>query len=208
MDANRFDELFRSLASGSARSRRGVLAGLTSGLLAALPLALGVEDTEAKKKQRKKKKKKKSQPSPLPPPALNAFGCVNVSQACRGDSALCCSGICQGAPPQPGQADTIVCVAYNNGICYAELDSCTAGGIDCNSSNPSNPNCRCLLTTGNAGFCGDLTAPSYSAICRFCSIDTDCQAEFGPGTACVVLGGLCTTACLATGRTACLPPCA
>ena len=205
MNANRFDELFRSLASGSARSRRGVLAGLTSGLLAALPLALS-EDAEAKKKQGKKKKKKKTKqplssplPSPLPPPALNAFGCVDVGQACRGDSTLCCSGICD-----PG---TSSCAAHNTGICFADSNSCTLGAaVKC---DPSNPSCICTLTTGNAGFCADFThADPFSAICRFCSVDTDCHAEFGPGAACVVLGGSCTPYCADTGRTACLPPCA
>ena len=207
MDANRLDELFRSLTSGSARSRRGVLAGLASGLLAALPLALGVEDTGAKK--RGKKKKKKSLPSPLPPPALNAYGCVDAGQACRGNSALCCSGICQGAAPQPGQADMSVCVAHNAGICYADSDSCTVGAtVKCDPSNPNNSLCGCVLTTGNAGFCGDFSSFDVAANCRFCSIDTDCQAEHGPGAACIVLGGACTPSCPATGRTACIPPCA
>jgi hypothetical protein len=193
-------------------SRRGVLAGLVSGLLAALPLALGVDDTEAKKKRGKKKKKKTKQPlpSPLPPPALNVYGCVDAGQACRGDSALCCSGICQGAPPQPGQADTSVCVAHKSGICYADSNSCTlAAAVRCDPSDPNNTSCICTLTTGNAGFCADFTnAFPPSATCRFCSVDTDCHAEFGPGAACIVLGGHCTAHCAATGRTACMPPCA
>ena len=205
MDAKRFDELFRSLASGSARSRRGVLAGLTSGLLAALPLALG-EDAGAKKKQGKKKKKKKTTKQPLPPspssPPFNAFGCLDVGQPCQGNGTLCCSGICD-----PG---TSTCVAHNTGICFADSNTCTLGAaVRCDPSDPSNPNCAYVLTTGNAGFCADFThADPFSAICRFCSVDTDCQAEFGPGAACVVLGGSCTPYCAATGRTACLPPCA
>jgi hypothetical protein len=43
MDAGQFDSLLRAFTPGS--SRRGVLVGLTTGLLAVLPRALGSEDT-------------------------------------------------------------------------------------------------------------------------------------------------------------------
>ena len=54
MDAERFDELIRSFRSGS--SRRRLLAGLASGMLAALPFALDGEEAKAKKKRKKKRK--------------------------------------------------------------------------------------------------------------------------------------------------------
>jgi len=207
MDANHVAALYRALAIGAAptRSRRGLLAGLTNGLLAALPLVLGSDDAAAKNKKKGKKKKNKTlSPPPPPPPALNAFGCLDVGQPCQGDSTLCCSGICDGSAPAPGQPDTSVCVAHNAGICFADSDTCSVGArVPC---NPGNPNCTCLLTTGNAGFCADLTHIDES--CRLCSADSDCQAEFGAGAACVVLGGACTPVCGATGRTACLRPCA
>ena len=200
MNAHRFNNTFRSLTSGTAHSgsRRGLLTGLTSSLVATLPLSLASKDAAAKKKKKGRKKTKKS-----PPPTLNAFSCVDVGQACQGDSALCCSGICQGAPPRPGQVDTSVCVAHNAGICFADSDICSIGAaVAC---NPSKPNCACTATTGNAGFCADLNAIDKS--CRFCSTDTDCQEEFGAGAACIVLKGICTAICGATGRTACARPC-
>jgi hypothetical protein len=170
-------------------SRRG-LAG-ASGLLAIDIPGLA----EAKKKKRKNKKITR-----------NEFGCVNVGGKCQGKSANCCSGICQGKKPKRGKKDTSLCVAHDNlGICFADSDTCTVGlEVPC---NPDNPACSCVLTTGNAGFCGDFTA-GIPAVCRVCARDADCQADLGPGAACVFLGGICSPLCAATGRTACVPACA
>jgi hypothetical protein len=33
----------------------------------------------------------------------NQFGCVEVGNACRGNCANCCSGICQGKKPKKGR---------------------------------------------------------------------------------------------------------
>jgi hypothetical protein len=166
---------------------------------------------EAKKKG-KKKRKKKLQPRPLPPPSsppslppliLNRFGCVEVGQPCRGDSSLCCSGVCAGAAPAEGQPDSSTCAAHNTSGCTADTNTCDFGpDIPC---NPGQPGYRvCLLTTGNAGFCGDVSAGATTH-CRVCSRDVDCQGEFGPGAACVFLGGTCTPLCITTNRTACVP---
>jgi hypothetical protein len=65
-----------------------------------------------------------------------------------------------------------------------------------------------MLTTGNAGFCADFTNLAPATFCRFCNTETDCEAEFGPGAARVVHGETCTLNCAATGRTACMRPCA
>ena len=67
--------------------------------------------------------------------------------------------------------------------------------------------CFCTLTTGNAGFCAAFSG-GPAGHCRVCRKDADCEPEFGEGAACIVLGGICTALCLATGRTACAPPCA
>jgi hypothetical protein len=198
VNSKAFETRFRALAFSAtpARSRRGLLAAMTSGLLVVMPLVRGREDAAAKNKKKKGKSKKKRRASTQVPPPFNAFGCLDVGQPCRGDSTLCCSGRCD-----PG---TATCVAHNAGICFADADLCTIGvQVKC---NPSNPQCTCLKTTGNAGFCGDLTQIDKS--CRLCSTDTDCEAEFGAGAACVVLGGICTEICGATGRTACVRPCA
>ena len=186
MDSDRFDLLARSLAA--ARTRRRALAAALGGFL-----TLGALPAEAKKGKRKKKKSK-----------TNAFGCVDVGKPCRGKDALCCSGICQGKKPKKGKKDKSTCVAHNAGICIAEADSCTVGEVSC---NPSNPSCFCTLTTWNAGFCAAFSG-GPAGHCRVCRKDTDCEPEFGEGAACVVLGGACTPLCLATGRTACAPPCA
>jgi hypothetical protein len=195
MDADHFDGLTRTLAA--ACSRRRTLAAALGGLV-----TLGALPVDAKKGKKKKEKKK---------PKPNQFGCLDIGQSCRGNSSLCCSGICQGTKPKKGKKgkkdrkDKSTCVAHNTGVCIAEADTCTAGvEVPC---NPSNPSCFCTLTTGNAGFCAAFSG-GPAGHCRVCSKDTDCQAEFGAGAACLVLGGICTPLCLTTGRTACAPPCA
>jgi hypothetical protein len=188
MDATRFDVLTRTLTTAS--SRRGALAAALGSLV-----TLGALSADAKKTKGKKK------------PKLNAFGCLDVGKACRGNSANCCSGICQGKKLKKGKQDKSRCVAHNTGICSVDTDTCTVGaGVPCNSNDP---NCICTLTTGNAGFCGSFTGNGTGGIneCRVCSKDTDCQAEFGPGAACLVYGGICTDICPTTGGTACVPSC-
>jgi hypothetical protein len=189
MDQHHLSPLTRALIS--VPSRRDVLRGL-----AGVGFGLGVyrlpEGTEAKKKGKKKPKK-------------NAFNCLAVGQKCAGRDGKCCSGICQGKRPKKGKQDKSKCVTHNAGICIAEADSCTAGvEVPC---NPTNPSCFCTLTTGNAGFCAAFSG-GPAGHCRVCRKDTDCEPEFGEGAACLLLAGVCTSLCLATGRTACAPPCA
>ena len=188
MDEHNFPPLRRALTN--LPSRRDVLRSLAgAGLgLGALRLPDAVEAKKGKKKSKK-----------------NAFGCLDVGQRCAGKDGKCCSGICQGKKPKRGKKDKSKCVAHDAGICIAEADTCTAGAeVRC---NPSNPSCFCTLTTGNAGFCAAFSG-GPAGHCRVCRKDTDCEPEFGEGAACIVLGGICTTLCLATGRTACAPPCA
>jgi hypothetical protein len=203
MRTKHLDAITRSLSS--LPSRRDVMRGFTStGLvLAAVGLSDAAEARKKGKKHRHKPKQKPlppSPPSPPPsPPPFNAFGCLDVGQPCQADSTLCCSGICD-----PGSS---TCVAHNSGVCFSDTDPCISGrGFPC---NPNNSHCACAVTTGNAGFCADLTDVSDPIdLCRFCSTDTECEEEFGPGAACVVLRGFCSAACAATGRTACMRPCA
>jgi hypothetical protein len=189
-------------------SRRDILRGLTGAGLV-LTAAHQAGDAAARKshQQHKHKHKGKRQPSPPPasPPAsplpqFNAFGCLDVGQPCQGDNSLCCSGICD-----PGAA---TCVAHDSGTCFADSEICTAGAaITCNGADSG---CACTVTTGNAAFCADFTRIDFlepTDFCRFCNQDADCEEEFGPGTACVVLRGVCSPLCATTDRTACLPPC-
>jgi hypothetical protein len=196
VDQDRFDRLTRSL--GATASRRGLGRALTGGGLAALvgerlaPHSVGAKN--------KKRRKNRNKPKKLP---INEFGCVNVGKPCAGKNGKCCSGLCQGKKPKKGKKDKSKCVAHNAGICIAETDSCTVGEVSC---NPSNPSCFCTLTTGNAGFCAAFSG-GPAGHCRVCREDTDCEPEFGVGAACLVMGGACTPLCVATGRTACAPPC-
>jgi hypothetical protein len=198
MEANQFDDIARSITASP--SRRVLFRGVLGASLGLSTLNL-LEAAEAKKKHKNRKKKKQQQQ-----PVLNAFGCVDVGQPCRGDSALCCSGICEGLAPKKGKPDTSVCVAHNTGPCTVDTNACELGvEVPC---NPNLPRTVCSITTGNAAFCAALTGEGVRPNCRACTKDTDCQSEFGPGAACVVQGGVCTGLCLATGRTACLPPAA
>lgn len=160
--------------------------------------ALHTLDTSEARKARKRKAKK----SKL---KRNAFGCVDVGGRCQGKGGNCCSGLCEGKKPKKGKNDVSVCVDHDDaGVCFADSDTCTVGrAVPCNLDNLS---CSCVLTTGNAGFCGDFTEGA-EALCRVCTTDTDCQADLGPGAACVLLGGICSPFCPATGRTACVPAC-
>ena len=197
MDHHHFDTLTRLV--GTAASRRGLVRSLAGGLSALQAWPLGALDIEAKHNHHQKHKKKPEQKPPAPPPPFNAFGCLDVGQPCQGDSTLCCSGICDPGPS--------TCVAHNAGACSPETGACSVGApVPC---HPSNPLCGCHRTTGNAGFCGDFTGVDDPAqLCRFCKKDTDCQEEFGPGAACIVLDRVCTLTCAATGTTACVRPCA
>lgn len=180
MDATRFDRLTRLVTDAS--SRRDLLRGLAGATLGTAAIRLP-GSADAKKKQEKHKKKRKK-------PMLNAFGCLNVGQACGGNSDRCCSGICQGKRPKKGKKDRSTCAAHNVGVCTATQDACAGGSLSCGA------NATCYRTTGNASFCGT----AFGASCTACAKDTDCEGEFGPGAACLRCancpdpGTLCTAA--------------
>jgi hypothetical protein len=64
MDDDRFDDALRAVSHEF--SRRGLLTGLTSLLLAVTPFELGREDADARKKRKKKRRKKKNPGSSAP----------------------------------------------------------------------------------------------------------------------------------------------
>jgi hypothetical protein len=176
MNAPRFDYLTRAL--GDASSRRGHLAGLVAGALG-LAAARIPASVHAKKKRKNTKAKKLKR---------NAFGCVDVGGQCRGNSANCCSGICEGEKPKKGKKDSSTCLAHNAGSCQAGQDSCSGVRISCGVD------AVCLQTTGKSSFCGAGSA------CTECTRDADCEETFGAGAACVV----CARDCAATGGTLCV----
>jgi hypothetical protein len=166
MDAPRFDRWTRSLTDTT--SRRSVL-GLAG-------VALGLAATRFSGSATAKKKHKKA-PKKL---TRNSFGCVNVGKACRGNSANCCSGICEGKKPKKGKQDRSKCVAHNVLDCEAGADSCDADVIACGTNG------YCLQTTGQASFCKTLTGGAFVD----CQKDTDCEPDYGPGAACIACVGL------------------
>ncbi len=200
-----FDRWTRTLT----QSRRGMLVGL----IASVTGGLGASRTMAKKKRKQKHKRKHKKRKPElpieptlqePTPQPNAFGCLDVGQPCQGDSTTCCSGLCEGGRPHEGEQDASRCIAHDTSICIADFDLCTSGqNAICNINNP---NCQCLRTTGNAGFCGDVSLGLLN-LCHDCRRDMDCVAEFGVGAACVAYGGICQSICPGTAGTACVPAC-
>jgi hypothetical protein len=205
MDADRFDHFARTLTSHA--SRRVALVGLASGWLAAGSLALRGPQAEAKKKHKKHKKHH------LQDPSLNAFGCVDVGQACAGNDSLCCSGTCDGGKPKKGKRDTSLCAAHHTGGCTLATTYCSAGAL-ISKCGASGADARCQTTTGNASFCANVENFIGSAPqCRTCDKDADCEAITGPGSACVVFEGgpncdskfACTRRGSSNGTT-CLPP--
>lgn len=175
MDDRRFDTLTRKVQT--LQSRRATLGhGLAAFI--ALGFAMNGGDVDARKKSQKKKRKT---------PAVNAYGCLDVGRPCGGNSALCCSGNCQGKKPKKGKRDTRICAAHNSLSCTDGQDSCIGGNKYCGTTG------ICLQTTGQADYCGMM------GICANCQKDADCEATRGPGAACVV----CAAACPGTGGSAC-----
>jgi hypothetical protein len=176
LEDQHFDCIVRSLIASP--SRRRLLGGLIAALGLLVPWESGTVEARKKKKKRKQKLKR------------NAFGCVDVGQACRGNDANCCSGHCEGPAPKKGKKDASTCVAHHEGDCPAGADACVVGKVQCELDG------ICFRTTGNASFCGK------SAECTACTNDADCDAEgFGPGAACIAC-----ISCDKDGGTACVPP--
>jgi len=216
MNRNHFDALARSLGASASRRELGrTLAG--GGLGALVASAFGTLDVDAKQKPKRKKTrkkpKKKPQPQPEPrsepqtPPPLvfNEYGCIEVGQPCRGDSALCCAGICQGAAPDEGQPDQSRCVPHDVGNCGQN-----AAGV-CLAVNPAlslcnNASCFCFGTTAGSNVCGDSFGPSGTRGAA-CQKDADCVAlGFPAGSACApVSEGNCSG--YTENGMACVTPC-
>jgi hypothetical protein len=174
MDTAQFDKITRRLGSGATRRR--ALGTMALGVLGVIT-AHQVPEASAKKRKAKRA-------------PLNAFGCLNVGARCHGNSANCCSGICQGKKPKHGAKDKSRCVSHNEGGCAVGVDSCVAM-VECGTTG------RCYTTTGNASFCGAYQVGD----CRVCATDQDCVGlGFGAGAAC-----LTCPLCSQTGNTACAP---
>jgi hypothetical protein len=202
VDAERFDTLIRSLQQ--RRGRRGMLLGLTSGLLAALPAALGLEETAAKKKGKgKKKKKKKKGDTPqvaAPPPAPPAQpgptctdGVKNGSETdidCGGPNcpkcgtgkactraADCASDICQSRVCQPP-------VSCTDGIKNGAESAIDCGGPKCSAC--ANGKACTIRQDCQSGVC------NFDAhVCKPCTSNDDCDSDFNGDCRCDSSSGNC-----------------
>ena len=181
MDANRFDDLTRSLTTHP--SRRRLVRGFAAVSLAQLTL-LGSAAGDGAARKRKNKVKK------------NQYGCVDVGDKCYGKDSKCCSGICNG------NGNRSKCAAHNAGACTRDDNSCPES-VACGAENTG----ECFRTTGKAGFCG----LAGTCDCHPCKKDKDCQdnPEYGPGSACIVCISSTENTCVnvnGSKGTACVPP--
>ena len=166
MDAERCEELVRRLLLGP--SRRNLLVWLTSGPLAALPLALGSESTQSKKRKKKhKKKKKRTRCAPVcsgkacgPDGCGGSCGACGLEQTCQDGDCLCpiglikCGDVCiegqQCCTDEECQGVTVCgaikfCVCPNEGDILCSADACCESGIEVcpiNRSNPHSGSCQ------------------------------------------------------------------
>jgi hypothetical protein len=175
-----FDRLLRSATD--LVTRRGIARTLAGLGLSAIFGGDAAKEVSAKKKHRKK-------------PTLNRFGCVDVGNPCRGNDALCCSGICEGKKPKKGKRDRSRCVGHHVDICQPGQLSIPCGGSDETTVLCTLPNGEpglCERTTGNASYC----AGSFN-VCAPCGNDADCHAVCGAGAACITCAGCAEgTACV------------
>jgi hypothetical protein len=141
MDAEHFDALARKLLV--TRCRRGLLAGLASGLLAIVPFGLGSEDAAARKKRKRKRRKRRCIPK--------CAGKVCGDDGCGGVCGVPCAG------SATCQAGTCVPFCVGKNACV-ELSIC---------SNDGPPYCVCFVTVGTGvPFCGLSTLPAACSTCK------------------------------------------
>lgn len=176
MDANRFDDLARSL--NDTLSRRRLARGIAAVALAQVALLGSGSGNGLARKRRNKVKK-------------NQYGCVDVGNKCYGKDAKCCSGICDGSGKRSK------CAAHDEGSCTRNDNSCLES-VSCGVGG------ECHRTTGKAGFCGEpntcdchpckkdkdceLELGMEGAACIVCITDNEgsCVGVNGSrGTACV-----------------------
>jgi hypothetical protein len=179
MNQNHVDALARVLSD--VASRRCVLRGIAAagpGLLAARRL----EFAQAKKTRNPSSRK----------PKPNAFGCLNVDDACK-RAGQCCSGRCEG---KKGRRK---CRAHDAGSCRAGAHPGECSGADVVCVTSLGKPGVCATTTGNVGYCLAFL------VCTPCTTDAECQTTngdvLGPRAACI----RCAE-CAASDGTACAAP--
>ena len=177
MDAGYFDSLTRSL---SARpNRRRMLLGIASGLLAAFPLAVGLDEAEAKKHRHKKHKHKKK---PGPPGPTCTDGIKNGSET----DVDCGGPDCPPCPTGRLCADNTDCATARCGDGQGTGDTCQSCTSDGVCGLDDNGGCLCDAATGAClTDAGDLPVREN---CDGCPARTVCKSSFD-GFFCVPLCG-------------------
>ena len=160
MDAQHFDDLLRGL---SAASRRGVLAGITGGLLAMLPIAFDGEDAAGRRKKKKKQKERCDCPK----------GQICVNDTCVTGAGTCAAGATtcgrpSNAPLTCNNSPSCVCRQSASGQTRCGKDplgeacgQCTTDaqcesfgvGAFCVISTTNTPGVFCSCATPGQGFC-------------------------------------------------------
>ena len=135
----------------------------------------------------------------------------NCTSCCGCDSDECCvEGTCQaGSTWSQCGGDGATCDACAVGeVCAAASHSCqacteSAAKSVCEAGGPSGPagcagNCICVKKKSGGGFC----AGGLACFGQFsCNVDADCDAVFGPGSACLEAASCCPSG------TYCAAPC-
>jgi hypothetical protein len=213
MPHNRFDALTRLF--GAASTRRDVLAGPASALLAVLTPAFANEDSEARKRGKQRKRKSKRKPMPPPPPPLlpsspsatctpnclrrtcGPDGCggsceCGADQTCR--NGICCVHQCSATRPCGDNGCGGSC-----GACSA-IETCHNGSCICSNYTvcsgqnlhivPCGVVGRVYRTSGGSCICGGLAA-------GLCPNGTNGECMAHPNTVCtpvaVPFGEGCTS---------------
>ena len=169
LDPRRFDNLIRTIP---AVTRRGALAGLAASVLVALAVWPGLESAAQKGEKQGRRRKRGRLPR-------NAFGCVAVGQACRGNDNNCCSNVCLGEKPRKGKKDQSRCVAHDESTCLPGQNPATCSGVNVTCVTSTQKTGVCATTTGNAAYCAGRGR------CFPCKKDKDCIDLCGAGAACV-----------------------
>jgi hypothetical protein len=223
MEANRFDDLLRSLSESP--TRRGIgrtLAGL--GLGGALG-RLSLIEAETKKKKRKKKKKCKGGKVKCGKKKCCAAGdsclggaCCLADQvcgaACCTGSDACVDGACCPADRACGTlccAPTQVCGDPEQAICVVGQGTCLTGASSCSGANfifcNESDQCVCAQATDGSTRCTTPIPENGVDDCGQCTSDADCEVLF-PDIAGVFCGANATGPCgCAAGENICSAPC-
>jgi hypothetical protein len=206
MDADCFEALIRLLIPAS--SRRGVLAGLATSLLAALSLGPSSEQAAARRRRRCRRPCgpcKRCRRGRCRSTCRGPLTCQDGNCRCPGGGQLC-GRICTDLA-----TDSANCGSCGNqcgagqgcfeGRCLTAVGTCTAGSDACVALIGCNAiaSCACWTSVTGAIRCGETPGGGGGSFCGHCTSNEDCISRFGAGA-------FCAACCGASGRI-CKVPC-